>query len=131
MHLHELEELIAKATPAPWTPDCGKVSGEPWMWAAFGPVTAGPTGVYFNQLDKDFQAQLGNDALLIATLRNLAPEILRMWKAIQVMGTKFNECMAVDGTPEQDGAAEALHLATVDLAEAQHDLNARLQAIEA
>ena len=130
MHFHELEELIAKSTPAPWSPDFGKV-GDEWQWAAFGPITAGPAGVYLNQLDKDFQAQLQNDALLIATLRNLAPEIIRMWKAIQIMGARFNECMAADGTPEQDKAAEALHFATVDLTDAQHVLNAKLQDIKA
>jgi hypothetical protein len=130
MHLHELEELIAKATPAPWAPDFAKLDGE-WHWAAVGPITAAPAGVYLNQLDKDFQAQLGNDALLIATLRNIAPEMLRMWKAIQILGLRFNECMAADGTPEEEPTAQALHFATVDLADAQHVLNAKLQAIEA
>jgi hypothetical protein len=85
MKLAELEELIAKASPAPWKPNFGKVCDE-WEWAAFGPSTAGPAGVYLNQLkqiDKDFHAQLENDALLIATLRNLAPEFMALVSAVE------------------------------------------------
>jgi hypothetical protein len=98
MTILELEELVAKSSKAPWLPDFGKV-GDEWQWAAFGPITAGPAGVYLNQLDKDFQAQLGNDALLIATLRNLAPELLALVAAVEF--GRGSDTPACDGLWEQ------------------------------
>lgn len=121
MTIYELEELIAKSSHAPWIPDFGKV-GDKWQWAAFGPITAGPAGVYLNQLDKDFQAQLGNDALLIATLRNLAPELLALVAAV--------EFGRGPDTPASDGLWEQRVEWSNRLSSALDDLKTKLKTID-
>jgi hypothetical protein len=93
MTLEELIDLEKQATPRSWEAEVACCEDEPvWGWGAVGPRHQCDEDCEDCQNGKDcsepgekLEKEAMLDARLLTTLRNLAPEILALWKAVAKM----------------------------------------------
>lgn len=93
MDIAELKELEAKATPVPWQVDFGHAEGEP-MWMSVGPrhVCECPDPCFCDDPGEELEQKATADAKLLATLRNLAPELISLWEVAEKEACEVEDC---------------------------------------
>ena len=99
MDLKTLKNIEAAASPAPWKPNCVHETEGEGAWGA-GPLCEPSTPEDIERCengdwDQEAQESLADeDAALIADLRNLAPEIIALWQAVNLLCYPPADCPA-------------------------------------